>query len=82
MAKIELPKDTREALARSLSAYIERELGLEVRGFDAQFLLDHMIEALGPHLYNQGLADAQTILAAKLEEITDAIYQLEAPAKL
>jgi uncharacterized protein (DUF2164 family) len=82
MSKIELPKETREALARALSRYLKDELDLEVTGFDAVFLLDFIIETLGPHFYNQGLADAQALLSKKLDEMGEAILQLEKPAKL
>ena len=82
MPKIELPKDDREALSRALSRYLKDELDLEVTGFDAVFLLDFLIERLGPHFYNQGLADAQALLAKKLDEMGEAIWQLEKPAKL
>ena len=82
MSKIELTKETREALARALSRYLKDELDLEVSGFDAVFLTDFIIEHLGPHFYNQGLQDAQAILSKKLDELGEAIYQLEAPAKL
>ena len=82
MSRIELPKDTRDALARALSRYLKDELEMEVEGFDAVFLLDFVTERLGPHFYNQGLADAQAILSKKLDEIGESIYQLEKPAKL
>jgi uncharacterized protein (DUF2164 family) len=81
MPKVELPKDVRDALARALSKYLKDELEVEVEGFDAVFLLDFLCETLGPHFYNQGLADARAVLAKKLEEIDDAVWQLEAPAK-
>ena len=81
MAKIELAKETRDALVRALSAYLKAELDLEVTGFDAQFLLDFMIERLAPHVYNQGLADAQALMHAKIELISEAIYELEKPVK-
>lgn len=80
-SKIELPKEVAEAAARSLSRYLKDELDLEVSGFDAVFLLDFITERLGPHFYNQGLYDAQAILHAKLEQISDAIYELEKPVK-
>lgn len=82
MSKIELPKDTREALARALSRYLKDELDLEVAGFDAAFLADFVTETLGPHFYNQGVADAQALLARKLDEAGEALYQLEKPARL
>lgn len=82
MSKIELPKETREALAKALSRYLKDELDLEVTGFDAVFLTDFITENLGPYFYNQGLADAQALLGRKLEEMGEAIYQLEQPVKL
>jgi uncharacterized protein (DUF2164 family) len=82
MSKIELAKDVREALARTLSQYLKDELEVEVEPFDAVFLLDFVTETVGPHLYNQGLADARAIVGRKVDEIDDAIWQLEKPAKL
>ena len=82
MSKIELAKDTRDALARALSRYLKDELELEVKGFDAVFLLDFITERFGPHFYNQGLYDAQALLAKKLDAMGEAILELEKPAKL
>jgi len=82
MPPIELPKETRDVLARALSRYLKDELDLEVEGFDAVFLTDFITEHLGPHFYNQGLADAQALLSKKTDEIAEAIYQLEKPVKL
>ena len=67
--------------ARTLSKYLKDELDLEVTGFDAVFLLDFVIERLGPVFYNQGVYDAQAILAKKAEEIGEAILGLEKPFK-
>jgi uncharacterized protein (DUF2164 family) len=81
MSRIELPKETQDALAKALSRFLKDELDLEVTGFDAVFLTDFIIETFGPHLYNQGLADAQALLGKKLDEIGEAIFQLEKPVK-
>lgn len=81
MSRIELPSALRESLARSLSDYLKSELGLDVRGFDAIFLLDHIAETLGPHFYNQGLHDAQAILKARLDTVTEAIAEIEKPVR-
>ena len=81
MSRIELPKETRDALAKALSRYLKDELDLEVRGFDAVFLADFAIETFGPFVYNQAIADAQALVARKLEEVGESLYQLEKPAK-
>jgi uncharacterized protein (DUF2164 family) len=82
MAKIELGKDARDAAAKALSAYLQKELDLEVTGFDAVFLVDFITENLGPVFYNQGLHDAQAIVQSKVELIGEAIYGIEKPVKL
>lgn len=81
MPAIELPKDTRDAAARTLSKYLKDELDLEVNGFDAVFLFDFITERLGPLFYNQGLYDAQAVLAKKSDEIGEAILGIEKPVK-
>ncbi|HEV2533224.1 DUF2164 domain-containing protein [Phenylobacterium sp.] len=80
-SKIELSKETREALARALKDYLKDELEVEITGFGAQFLLDFIAERIGPRFYNQGLQDAQVLFRAKVELITEAIYELETPVK-
>jgi uncharacterized protein (DUF2164 family) len=82
MSKIELEKPVREALSKALSGYLKDELDVEVEGFDAVFLLDFVLERVGPHIYNQGLRDAQRLMAAKFDQIGEAIYEIEKPAKL
>ena len=49
----------------------------QIGQFDAEFLLDFFSQELGAYYYNHGLYDAQAALAAKLEDVQDAIYQLE-----
>ena len=81
MPKFELPKESRDAATQALSRYLKAELDLDVTGFDAVFLTDFIIENLGPHFYNQGVADARAVLSKKVDEIGEAIYQLEQPMK-
>lgn len=77
MTAIELKPELREALAEKLKKYLDEELGIELGGFDAQFLLDYFSEQLGCYYYNQGLADALTAFEGKLEEVGELIYELE-----
>ena len=81
MSKIELPKEAADAAAKALSKYLKAELDVEVSGFDAVFLVDFITERLGPHYYNQGLYDAQAVLAKKADDIGEAILGLEKPVK-
>ena len=68
-----------EKIIGTLQGYFQSELDYELGQFDAGFLLDFLAEKLGPHFYNQGLYDAQAVLSAKLEEMENAIIEIEKP---
>ncbi|MCR5880271.1 DUF2164 domain-containing protein [Phenylobacterium sp. J367] len=82
MARIELEKPVRDALTRALSRYLKDELDVEIGAMDALLLLDFITEKLGPHFYNQGLADAQAVLTKRVEDLTEAISAIEKPIRL
>lgn len=72
----------RDALARTLAAQLHRHFDFDIAPMDAQRLLETMAELLGPHIYNQALADARARLAQRLEALDEAFYELEKPVKL
>jgi len=74
-----LEKDDRIQLAARLRAYLKDELDVEVGGLDAEFLLDFMADRVGPRFYNQGLRDAATALAKRMDVLTEALEELERP---
>lgn len=76
---VALEKDDRLAMARSLRAYLKDELDFEIGGLDAELLLDFLAERLGPRFYNQGLRDAATALAKRMDVLTEALEELERP---
>lgn len=65
-----------------IQKYFNRELGQDIGRFDAEFLLDFFAREIGNYFYNQGLYDAQAILSTKLDDLNDAIYQLELPTQI
>ncbi len=79
MAAPAIDKPDRELLARALKAYLAAELDVEIGGLDAEFLLDFMAERIGPRFYNQGLRDAATALAKRMDVLTEALEELERP---
>ncbi len=74
---IKFAKPQQELLTQKLQQYFARELNSDLGGFDAQFLLDFIAQEIGVYFYNQGLLDAQTVLSKKIDDIQDAIVQLE-----
>jgi uncharacterized protein (DUF2164 family) len=81
MAKITFDKPTRDLLARQLMRHLKDELDVEIDPVDAGGLVDLLSETLGPHFYNQGLADAQAVIKARADLIVEAVYDLEQPIK-
>ncbi|MDH5444458.1 MAG: DUF2164 domain-containing protein [Gammaproteobacteria bacterium] len=77
MPEIEFSKEEIETIVRKIQLYFKEELDTDIGQFDAQFLLDFFSEEVGSYFYNRGLHDAQTILEKRMEDITDAIYELQ-----
>ncbi len=81
MAKIELDREARDSLARAIVRHLKTELDLDIGAFEAGDLAGLLAERIGPIFYNQGLKDAQAILRARVETITEAIEELEKPVQ-
>ena len=79
MTDIEFSKEEKEALVTKLQRYFADELGQQLGRFDAEFLLDFFARQMGAAFYNRGLHDARAILAKRLDELSEAIYELEKP---
>ncbi len=60
-----------------IQTYFNNELAQDIGGFEAEFLLDFFAKEMGNFYYNRGLYDAQAILASKMDDLNDAIYELE-----
>ena len=76
---IKFSTQEKEQLILKMQQYFSRELDQELGQFDADFLLDFISKELGSAFYNRGLYDAQTLVSERVEQISDAIYELEQP---
>lgn len=81
MSTIEFSREEKDALSHKLKDYVAKELDHEIGQFESEFLLDFISEHIGPHYYNKGLSDAGSVIAAKFEDINDALYEIEAPVE-
>lgn len=77
MSKIEFSKEERALLVERLQNYFREEMDQDLGRFPAEFLLDFIIEDLGPYFYNRGLYDARAVLMKQMDAITDGIYDIE-----
>lgn len=62
-----------------IQRYFEDELDQDIGQFEAEFLLDFFAKEIGPQFYNQGLQDAQAVLSSRIDDIQDAIAEIEKP---
>lgn len=77
MTKIEFSSEDKDKLVQKLQQYFEAELKQEIGRFDAEFLLDFFSKHLGAFYYDKGILNARAILDKKVEDIAEAIYELE-----
>ncbi len=81
MTDIKFTEDEKAVIVRRIQLYFAEELKQDIGRFDAEFLLDFFAGEMGAYFYNRGLYDAQTILTAKMDDLSEAIYQLERPTE-
>lgn len=81
MAQIQFSAEEKAAIVRRIQLYFDQELRQEIGRFDAEFLLDFFTGEIGGYFYNRGLYDAQAALSARLDDLNEAIVQLEMPTE-
>ena len=77
MKPIKFEKDERAAIVSKIQRYFVDELDSEIGAIPAELLLRFFTEQIGPFYYNQGLGDAQAVMARMVDNINDEIYGLE-----
>lgn len=82
MSEISFSSEQKAALVKAIQAYFTDELDQDIGRFPAEFLLDFFTNKVGAYYYNQGLQDARQIFDARIDDIGEAIYELERPLEL
>lgn len=81
MLTVKLSKEQKEPLVRRVQEYFLDERGEEIGDLAAEFLLDYMIQELGPVIYNQAIQDAVKLVGEKMVSLEDDLHSLEKPIK-
>lgn len=74
---IQFSRQQQDVLAAELQRWLAENTSAQIGRFEAGFLLDHVSQLLGAYWYNQGVRDAQAVLARRVDEIQGALEQLE-----
>jgi uncharacterized protein (DUF2164 family) len=80
MTKIKFSQEEKEQMSAKVKRYFDTEMKQDIGSFEAEFLIDFFAEEIGGYFYNRGLYDAQVIVSGKVEEIADALAEIEKPA--
>ena len=67
----------RDVLGQAIKALMAERFELEMGSFEAEELLDFLIEKCGPLIYNQAVLDAQALLKERFESIESDLWALE-----
>lgn len=81
MTEIQFSPEEKAVLVGRIQFYFDQELRQQIGRFDAEFLLDFFTREVGAYFYNRGLHDAQAVLAARVDDLQDALYQLQRPTE-
>lgn len=79
---VELSREARQAAAERLRALLHAELEVEIGSLQAELILDQIARDLGPVFYNRALGDARAVIAAKAEDMDEALYGLQRQSEL
>ena len=77
MEKDLISREEKERLLLKIQRHLSDEVDVELGRFEAEALVDLVADLLGPHYYNKGLRDAQALLARQVDQINDALYEME-----
>lgn len=71
---IELTKEAKQNALESLQKYFEMNMDEPLGNLAGGALLQFILEEIGPSIYNQGVADAQERMQARVSELDSEVY--------
>ena len=74
---ITLSADTTKRLAGSIKRYFAEHLDQDIGDLKAGLLLDYVLKEVGPSVYNQAIADAQTYFQGRVVDLEGVCYEKE-----
>lgn len=77
MKPIELSKPARAQAIASIQRYFQEELPEPIGDLQAGLLLNFFLEEIGPVIYNQAIADAQTRMATRVSDLNGELFSDE-----
>ncbi len=77
MSTIELPKEARSQAIASIKRYFEENMTEPIGDLPAGLLLNFFVEEIGPVIYNQAIADAQSRMQQRVSDLNGELFAFE-----
>jgi uncharacterized protein (DUF2164 family) len=74
---IKLNSDTEKYLLGSVKRFVDDQLDTTIGDLKASLVLDFFLREIGPSIYNQAIADAQSYLQDKVADLGGARFEAE-----
>ena len=74
---LQLDKELVEVLLDELRAYMSDELDMDIGNLPAKFLLDFIVELIGPKIYDQAISDTEPWLYDRFTGILEDLSVLK-----
>lgn len=74
---MKLGSDTEKMLVSSIKRFFLEELEQDIGDLRALRVLEFCMREIGPSIYNQAVADAQSLLQEKVMDLTGVLYEPE-----
>ena len=74
---LQLDKEQEEILLDELRAYMSDELDIDIGNLPAKFLLDFIVELIGPKIYDQAISDTEPWLYDRFTGILEDLSVLK-----
>jgi uncharacterized protein (DUF2164 family) len=75
MSGMRIDPERRGHLVDAVRGFWLEEFDEELSPFRAEKLLDFVVQALGPQVYNQGVQDARKFLQERLDDLDGEVYE-------
>ena len=71
---VELSEERRSELVLCLQGFFLEQFEEELSEFRARHLLDFVLGAVGPQVYNQAVQDARAVMQRKLDDLEGEVW--------
>lgn len=74
---IKISPETTKQLHASIKRYVAENLDQDIGDLKAGLLLDYCLKEIGPTIYNQAIAEAQSYFQARVTDLEGVCYEKE-----